>query len=137
MNISTKIRYGLRAMIEIANAGDKKPVVASFIAENQKLSKKYLEHLLNMLKIAGFIKSVRGSKGGYVLCVPPEKITLHSIFVALEGPIELVNCVNPENNECCEKGCCLTHKFWMNMTKETIKYLSERTLKDIMDDKFN
>ena len=132
MQISTKVRYGMRAMLEIALQDEGKPVVTALIAKNQNLSKKYLEALLTVLKTTNFIRSIRGSKGGYVLTRSPEAITLEDIFIALEGPIEITHCANP-NSTCIGLDGCVTRDLWIDMSELLSNYLKSKTLADLVN----
>ena len=132
MQLSTKVRYGIRAMLEIALQYDGKPVMASSIAEKQFLSRKYLENLLNMLRVNGLVKSIRGSKGGYLLSKEPENITLEEIVIALDGPLALTPCV--EAPEFCEfSKDCVTHELWVDMTDLISDFLKNKSLKTLID----
>jgi len=86
MKLSTKVRYGVRAMLDLALYQSGRPVLVKSIAEREDLSKKYLESLLAALKSAGLLRSVRGAKGGYLLARPAEEITMEMIAAALEAP---------------------------------------------------
>ena len=132
MQISTKVRYGMRAMLEIALQDEGKPVVTALIAKNQNLSKKYLEALLTVLKTTNFIRSIRGSKGGYVLTRRPKDISLEDIFIALEGPIEITHCANPYA-VCTGLEGCVTRDLWIDMSKLLSDYLKSKTLQDLVD----
>ena len=86
MQISTRGRYGLRAMFELARGFGQDPLLMSTVAERQGLSRKYLHTLLTTLKTAGLVRSVRGAGGGFVLARPPAEIKLSEVITALEGP---------------------------------------------------
>ena len=92
MKLSTRSRYGLRAMLDIALAGESSLVMAKDIAERQHLPVAYLEQLLGQLKRGGLISSLRGARGGYALARPAENITLADIVEALEGPLDISRC---------------------------------------------
>ena len=113
MNISTKGRYGLRAVLDLAtNYGDR-PIVLSTIAERQDISEGYLEQLMGPLKKAGIIASARGAQGGYYLARDPKEIYVGEVFRALEGPLALVACISEENTEECErKDYCGSAFIW-------------------------
>ncbi len=129
MKISTKVRYGMRAMVELARQSGDKPVMLSVIAMNQGLSDKYLEQIFTMLRTAGLVKSVRGSKGGYILAGDPEKIRVLDIFTALNGPLELVDCVDSQNCDRCDN--CPTYPLWLELTGAVKDVLGSKTLADI------
>lgn len=127
MKISTKVRYGLRAMIYLAQKGDEKPVLVKDISAHEDISKKYLENLLATLKSAGLVRSFRGAKGGYLLARPPEEITAAMIKNALDGPTIFVECV--EDNKRCERSkFCGGHVLWKMLTDVVQEKLHEVTL---------
>ena len=101
MRISTRGRYGLRAMFELARRQDTGPVTMETVAREQELSRKHLHNLLTALKEAGLVESIRGARGGFVLARPPEDIRLREILEAVEGPLSLVTCVG--RREACRK----------------------------------
>jgi len=131
MKISTKVRYGIRAMIELARRNDEAPVMLGIIAKNQDLSEKYLEQLFTLLRNAGLVKSERGAKGGYRLAKEASKITVFDIFVAMNGPLVLAECVN--GGECEKKGSCETKKIWTDLTDLIENYLSDQTLAELAE----
>ena len=93
MRVSTRVTYGIRAMIELAMSFEQGPVNLRTIAEKQGVSVKYLEQLFGRLRNSGLVLSKRGSKGGYKLAKRPEEIKLSEIFLCLEGPVVTVECV--------------------------------------------
>lgn len=130
MKISTRLRYGLRAMIDLALDEDVAPVMTQAIADRQEVSKKYLEHLLKSLKDAGLVRSVRGSKGGFYLARSPEEITVEDVALAFEGSPEIVDCVgNPE--VCSRREQCPTIDLWREMGDVIFSFLRTRTLADM------
>ena len=110
MKLSTKGRYGARAVLELALRYGKGPVMVKEIAESQDISERYLEHILNSLRISGLVKSTRGAHGGYELAKPPAHITLGEVIRSLEGPIEIVACT--EDKVCTRTQLCVTHRIW-------------------------
>ncbi|SOC36390.1 cysteine metabolism transcriptional regulator CymR [Ureibacillus acetophenoni] len=98
MKISTKGRYGLTIMIELAKHFGEGPVPLRQIAEEKGLSEAYLEQLVSPLRIAGLVKSVRGAYGGYLLALPPEKISAADVIKVLEGPIQPVEGIDEEES---------------------------------------
>ena len=112
MKISTKGRYGLRALIDLASHSvNGNPVYLSEIARRQGVSEKYLEQIFSALNKGGLVKSQRGRKGGYLLGREPEKITLEDILIVLEGPCGLVDCVN-DPGLCARSDVCATRDVW-------------------------
>lgn len=133
MKLSTKGRYGLRAMLEMALNEDQGPMATRTIAENQELSERYLEQLLIPLKQAGLVKSTRGSQGGYVLGRKPQNITIGDIIRVLEGPIAPVECVSEINpDECDRSGFCVTRGIWTRMRDAITEVLDSYTLWDLV-----
>lgn len=130
MKISTKGRYGLRIMTDIAVNGNEGCVSLKDIAEREHLSEKYLEQIINQLSKAGLVKSLRGAKGGYHLTREAEKITVEDILKATEGSLAPVACA--EDNEKCQNYCdCVTSFIWTEIYKATIGVVSSITLKDL------
>ena len=132
MKISTRTRYGVRAMFELAMEYGHGPLQTRTIAEREAISNKYLEQLISVLKSAGLIRSIRGPKGGYVLVNPPEETRLLEVFTALEGPIEPVECLEHETY-CPRCATCVTRGVWGDIQKSVIKVLEETTLQDLVE----
>lgn len=133
MKFSTKGRYGLRAMIEIAAHENDGPVSIHAIAERQGLSSRYLEQLLTPLKQAGLVKSIRGAQGGYVLGKNAEDITAGDIIRVLEGPISPVDCISELQPEECARACqCVTRDIWVEIRDAVSKILDSHTLADLV-----
>jgi Rrf2 family transcriptional regulator, cysteine metabolism repressor len=132
MKISTRTRYGVRAMFELAMEYGKGPLQTRTIAEREDISNKYLEQLVAVLKSAGLIRSIRGPRGGYVLVDPPAKVRLLEIFVALEGPIQPVDCLEHETY-CPRCATCVTRGVWAEIQKSVTNVLENTTLQDLVD----
>ena len=116
MKLSTKGRYGLRAMIDLARYSEKEPVSLSSIAERQYLSEGYLEQLVAMLKKAGLVAGIRGAQGGYVLAKDPSDISVGDILRALEGNLEPVRCAAFYSEEGCQAADgCVTKYVWQKI----------------------
>lgn len=134
LRLSTRSRYGLRALV---NIGVKtrlgKPATAVEIAEEESISEKYLEQLLSFLRNQGIITGKRGSKGGYTLKVKDDTITILEIVEVLEGPIEPVFCVSDES--ACERAdICVTRNIWVKVHEAVVRELKNKTLKDLVDE---
>jgi Rrf2 family protein len=130
MKLSTKGRYGTRAMLDVALQGGEGPVHLRDIARRQEISKKYLEHLVSRLEVAGLLRSIRGAGGGISLARPPSEIKLSQIFQTLEGPIVLVGCV--DNPQWCPRSSgCATRDIWMQMGQLLSDFLESQTLEDL------
>ena len=114
MRISTKGRYGVLAMYELARKYGDGPVSIKEIASIQNFSDAYMEQLFSSLKKSGLIKSVRGPHGGYILTRHPSEITVGEIIDSLEGPIEVADCTSESNGFVCEKAAtCVTKGLWI------------------------
>ena len=135
MKLSTRSRYGLRAMVFIArNAG--RVVSSEMIAEHEDVSKRYLDRILNRLRKAGLLKSVKGQSGGYVLSRPAREIRTDAIISALEGSLCLVPCVE-DPSKCEKSGDCRTRKVWSRIAlavEESLHEVSLRALAGMEDD---
>jgi len=130
LRITTKGRYALRAMLDLAQHQGDHPVTREEIAERQALPATYLAQLFSALTKAGLMESVRGPGGGYVLSRPAENITAGEIIRAVEGPIALTNCVRDEDT-CKRAGFCSLRKLYEGLTDVVIAYLDAVTLSDI------
>ena len=132
MKISTKGRYGLRVLLDIAAHQAKGPVILRDISARQGISEKYLWQVINPLKAAGVVSSTRGAKGGYVLAKAPADITLLEIVSILEGPICVVDCVGtPE--KCDRSGACVTRGVWGKIETGIKESMAQITLKELVD----
>lgn len=133
MKISTKGRYGLRAILDVALNEHAGPVTIHSISERQNLSERYLEQLLITLKQNGLIKSIRGFQGGYILSREPGNITVGDTIRALEGPISPVDCVSDSNPASCSRAeLCVTKIVWDDLKNAMVKVLDSYTLADLM-----
>ena len=133
MKLSTRSRYGVRALLELAINYNKGPLQIKVIAEREKISNKYLEQLVSVLKTSGLVLSVRGPKGGYVLARPPEEINLSDVFVVLEGPLTTFDCL-VDKSYCTRCGDCLTKNIWLKMQEAINGVLTAITLRDMAND---
>jgi len=132
VKLSTRTRYGMRAVLELAENYGKGPIQLKIIAQHQEISAKYLEQLMTILKSAGIVNSVRGSKGGYVLVKAPEQIKLSDIFHCLEGPVVTVDCV--ENKSYCTRtNDCVARQIWVEVQKAVMDVLQSITLQNLVD----
>lgn len=117
MKLSTKGRYGLRALIDLAQYGEKEAVSIQSISARQQISDRYLEQLVRKLKKAGLVTSVRGAQGGYRLARPAEGISVGDVLRALEGSIEAVSCQDGDNPSCVGKDLCVARYVWQKVNK--------------------
>ncbi|MCW0481301.1 RrF2 family transcriptional regulator [Gaoshiqia sediminis] len=131
MRFSTKTRYGMRAMLEIASDISQRGVFQKDIAEKQQISVKYLDQIIHALKSEGLIINVRGKKSGYILARKPSEITMLDIHKAFEPGICVIDCCSDSYN-CQMKEFCRTVGFWMNLNKLVIDYFSNTTLQDLL-----
>lgn len=136
MKLSTKGRYGVRAMFDLALHSGDKFIALKSIAEREQISEKYLEHLFASLKKGGLIISVRGAQGGYRLAMPPEKITLGDIIRVLEGPVAPTECViNGKQAEKCDRSSeCVMRSIWTRIRDEINAILDGITLAEIVEE---
>ncbi len=131
MKLSTKGRYGARALMELAKHHGNGPVPLNKIAAQQDIPLKYLEQLVSVLKAAKMIKSVRGPSGGYILSKPPEKINLLTLIETLEGPLSFVDCV--KDPSVCEKvDACAFSDLWNRINREIARILRGVTIADMV-----
>ncbi|MFC1675904.1 RrF2 family transcriptional regulator [Planctomycetota bacterium] len=132
MRLSTRTRYGIRAVLELARNYGNGPLQIKTIAARQKLSPKYLEQLMATLKSAGIVRSIRGSKGGYILARPPEEIKVSQCFDCLEGRVITIECVT-DNNYCSRMDGCVARGLWTQVQNAVMNVLESMTLKDLVD----
>ena len=132
MKLSTRGRYGVRLMLELALHQGNGPVLLREIAQRQDISEKYLWQLINPLKVAGLIKSLRGAHGGYLLAKKPEEVNLKQILSVLEGPLCLVDCV--EHPSSCDRSpSCIAHDVWTEAAKGILDVLEAMTLDKMVE----
>jgi len=132
MKLSTRTRYAVRAMIELAQNEASRPLQLKVIAERQDISVKYLEQLMAVLRAAGLIRSVRGSKGGYVLSRAANQIRLSDILHCLEGPVTTVECVE-DSQSCVRAAECAARQVWIKVQKAIDEVMQSITLLDVVD----
>ena len=139
MNISTRGRYGLRALLEIAVQPDEEPVTIRDISQRQQMSVTYLEQILHKLKKAGIVRSIRGARGGYVLARRGDKITVNQIINALDGPISISYCDSPQLREksCIGPSACVSRILWKKLENLIQDALSSVTLADLRKQAMN
>lgn len=136
LKLSTKGQYGVRAMFEIAKGYPEKPVTIKEISEKQDVSVSYLEQILNKLRRAGLIKSVKGPGGGYLLSREPDAVTIAEILNELEGPVALTSCLEPDGR-CVRVDNCVTHLLWKALGQQIEAFLNTITLKNLITGDFN
>ncbi len=132
MKITTKTRYGLRAMVEIARETHHEGILQKEISLRQKLSNKYLDQIILALKSANLIMNVHGKKSGYILAKPADTITLLDIHQAFEPAFHMVDCLAP--NYVCEKEeRCSSKLFWQGLNNVVVDYFKSFSLQQILD----
>lgn len=133
MKLSTKGRYGLRAMIDLTVHSEKEPVSISNIAARQHISESYLEQLLAKLKRAGLVTSIRGAGGGYVPGRRAEEISVGDVLRALEGSLNLVDCPGlSEENGCGGADVCVTKYVWKRVNDSINRTVDEIKISDLV-----
>jgi Rrf2 family protein len=132
MKVSTRTRYSVRAAMELADNYENGPLQLRVIAERQGISVKYLEQLMSVLMSGGFVRSVRGARGGYVLARPPASIRVSEIFHCLEGQVATVECV-ADGQHCSRSPGCSARKMWQAVEKAIDETLGSFTLEDLLN----
>ncbi|MDD7293115.1 MAG: Rrf2 family transcriptional regulator [Clostridiaceae bacterium] len=133
MKISTKGRYALRMLIDLAEHENCGFVALKDIAERQNISKKYLEQIIPIFNKSNILKTTRGSQGGYMLSRSPDKYTVGEILRLTEGSLAPVDCLNQDPIECERSGECATLPIWQGLNRVINEYLDSITLQDILD----
>lgn len=132
MRLSTKGRYGARAMLDLALNFGGEPVLLRDIARRQEVSEKYLEHSMSALRNAGLVRSIRGARGGYVLAKSPSEIRLSEIMQVLEGSMAPVECVD-DPQVCHRAKLCVTRDIWAKMKEAIDNILGSTTLQEMVE----
>jgi Rrf2 family iron-sulfur cluster assembly transcriptional regulator len=132
MRLTTKGRFAVTAMADLAMCGEKKPVTLSAISERQKISLSYLEQLFGKLRRSEIVESVRGPGGGYYLSRPAERISIAEIIVAVDEPLDATQCGGKGNCHG-ENGSCITHELWVGLNEKILEYLKAITLQQLVD----
>ena len=131
-HLPTKFRYGLRSLVELAFRSEGSPVSLSVLSSQQDISQKYLESIFKAFHKAGIVRSVRGPKGGYILAQPPEQLTVLNVMKALEGPLDIIECLH-DKSLCSRTGKCSTRELWKDFETLIKDFLDSRTLEDLME----
>lgn len=131
MKFSTKTRYGLRAMLEIAHHSPTSGILQKDISRNQNISVKYLDHIIHALKAAELIINVKGKKSGYILTREPSEITVYDIHNAFEPGICVIDCLSRSINCDREEGCA-AKGFWGGLNKKIVDYFNSISLEDLL-----
>lgn len=140
MKLTTKSRYGVRAIFDIAYNAGGLPAQIKEISERQQISPRYLEQIFQKLKKVKILGSKRGPRGGYYLLRDPKNITLYEIITATEGPIELVFCVTDDDDEGCatrvvcdRKESCVASALWQELGNQIAHIFQETTIQTLCD----
>ena len=134
MKFPTTVRYGARALIELAAAYPDRAVSVREVGQQQNLSAKYLERILQALKVAGLVQVVRGKRGGYVLARPPQSITLKDVYERLVGSLAPVDCVDCPDS-CSLQDTCPTWDTWVEVKEAVATVLERTTIQDLLERK--
>jgi Rrf2 family iron-sulfur cluster assembly transcriptional regulator len=133
MHLSTKGRYAVMAMTDLAGRQGDRAVTLADIAERQEISLSYLEQLFARLRRRGLVKSTRGPGGGYRLAMPAEETRIVDIVLAVDEPLHATRCGGHETMGCMSKGeRCLTHDLWAEMGRQVQDYLASVSLADVL-----
>ena len=130
MRLTTKGRFAVTAMIDVAMHGTKGPVTLAGVSDRQKISLSYLEQLFGKLRRHGLVESVRGPGGGYCLGKPTADITVADIITAVDEPIDATQCAGKEN--CIDDKRCVTHDLWATLNQKMNDYLNSVSLADVV-----
>lgn len=133
MKISTKGRYALRMIVDLAAHQEDTYVSLKDVAERQNISKKYLEQIVPMLNRSGILRTTRGNKGGYMLAKSPDKCTVGDVLRATEGTLAPVSCLEYKPNDCKRADSCSTLFIWEGLYETVSKYLDSITIQDIIN----
>jgi Rrf2 family iron-sulfur cluster assembly transcriptional regulator len=130
MRLTTKGRFAVTAMIDVAMHCTKGPATLAGVSDRQKISLSYLEQLFGKLRRCGLVESVRGPGGGYRLARAAEKVTVADVIVAVDEPIDATQCGGREN--CRDDRRCMTHELWSSLNDHILEYLQSVTLADLV-----
>lgn len=133
MKISTRGRYALRLMLDLALASPEEYVTIKSIASRQEISEKYLEQIITVLSRAGFVKSTRGAQGGYRLARPAKDYTVGEILRLIEGSLVPVACMEDEPNQCPRSSACVTLDIWKQINDAVNSVVDNITLADVAE----
>lgn len=131
MKFTTKTRYGIRTMLEIASNQTENAILQKDIAVKQDISVKYLDQIISSLKAAGLINNLKGKKSGYVLSRPASDITIFDIHNAFENGICVIDCVKL-SIECDKSSKCKSQLFWRGLNNVVVAYFKQTTLHDLL-----
>ena len=133
MKISAKGRYAVRVMVDLAVHNEEGYQNVKQIAQRQGISEKYLEQIIAMFNKAGYVKSIRGAQGGYLLTMDPTEYTAGMILRLAEGSIAPASCVGADAESCDKKGACVSAMLWQKMNDAVNDVVDNTTLQDLVD----
>lgn len=133
MRISTKGRYALRLMLDLALNNTGEYITIKSIAARQEISEKYLEQIITLLSRAKYVKSTRGAQGGYMLAMKPHEYTVGMILRLTEGSLSPVACLDDDPNECSRSAECVTLDVWIELDEAINKVVDNITLADLVE----
>lgn len=133
MKISTKGRYALRMVVDLAENTDDSYISLKDIAQRQDISKKYLEQIVPLLSNKGILRTNRGNKGGYMLAKKPCDISVADVIIAAEGTLAPISCLEYSPNDCPRSEKCATLFMWEGLYKVVSEYLESISIQDIVD----
>lgn len=131
MKISTRGRYALRVMIDLAINSKVRYISSRDIAKRQEISNKYLEQIISLLNKAGYLVTARGNNGGYKLAKEPKEYKIGDILRATEGDLSPIYCLT-EDGECNRQKVCKTYSFWKGLDNVINEYIDSKTLEDLI-----
>jgi len=137
MKISTKGRYALRLMLDLALNNTGEYISIKSIAARQEISEKYLEQIISLLNRAGFVKSIRGAQGGYKLAKDAHEYTVGMILRLTEGSLSPVDCLQDETGGCSRSSFCVTKGVWKELYDAILGVVDHITLQDLVDKQLN
>jgi Rrf2 family protein len=133
VKLSTRCRYGIHAMFDLAQYAGSGPQTIHAIAERQLVPEQYLEQIIGVLRREGLVKSVRGAQGGYMLSRPPDEITVGQLLRLLEGPVLMADCIG-DADACIRSGQCPSRIVWERLTDRINEVINSVTLQDMLTD---
>ncbi len=131
MRLTTKGRFAVTAMVDLAMRGGERPVTLADISQRQKISLSYLEQLFGKLRRKALVSSVRGPGGGYRLARPTAEVSVGDIIIAVDEPIDATQCGGKEN--CRDDHKCITHDLWTDLNRHIFEYLGSVSLFDLVE----
>jgi len=130
MKINTKVKYGLRTMVELALEKNRKGIFQKEISKNQDISIKYLDQIIASLKASGLMENAGGRRSGYVLTRKPEEISVYDIYKAFESDLRIIDCLG-SNSTCSKENQCAAQGFWTGLNEHILNYLKSETLDNL------